>query len=148
MARPTGGKAKPKPKAAKVAASKKSKHTPFTFTPEKQAAFLAEYAQGGSVNSCAKKIGVASVTIFSHVRNDEEFAKKYRSAQELNVDQLEDVLEAHALTGNVTAIFGCLRARRPAVWRETHGVQISASAETAAAFFAAMNKVQGSATAT
>lgn len=144
MARPTGGKAKSKAKAAKAPPSKKKKAIPFSFTPAKQAEFLKAYSDGGSVSMNAKKVGVDPTTVFAHARNDEDFAKKYLAAQQLNIDHLEDTLERHALTGNVTAIFGCLRARRPAVWREQHTVTHNASQELTAAFIAAMGKVQGS----
>jgi len=88
------------------------------------------------------------MTISLTTRKDAEFKKAYEAAMDMNTDRLEDIVSDMAHNRNMVACFFLLKARRPQIYRDNHHVQVSASAETAAAFFAAMNKVQGSATAT
>ena len=92
--------------------------TPGTFTPEKKAQFLELYAGGGTVRQCAAMVGVSHVTVFNHVRKDEEFKAQFAEAVEGNTDALEDLLHDLALARNPVAIFGMLKARRPQKWRE------------------------------
>lgn len=106
--------------------------TPGTFTPEKKTAFLALYASGKSIFDSATEVGVSSVTVFNHVRSDEEFAALYRKAVEANTDNLEDHLYRMAfnkMPGNILAVFGILKARRPEKWRETAKVEHSGKIE-------------------
>jgi hypothetical protein len=95
-----------------------SSSAPGTFTPEKRAAFLEHYRTGVTVRAAAAFVGVSHVTVFNHIRKDELFAEQYRSAMETNTDTLEDDLHTLACNGNVAALFGTLKARRPERWRE------------------------------
>ncbi len=88
------------------------------FTPAKRAQFLEFYAAGGTVASCARRVGVSAVCVFNHVRRDESFAAEYHTAMETNTDVLEDGLHTLARQGNIAAIFGTLKARRPERWRD------------------------------
>lgn len=91
---------------------------PGKFTAEKKAEFLAAYEAGLTVREAAAKVGVSSVCVFNHVRSNEEFARQYHTAMEVNTDALEDGLHTLARNGNVAAIFGTLKARRPERWRD------------------------------
>ena len=117
------------------------------FTPEKQKLFLTLYAAGGSVAEHAQRVGVSSVTIYNYVRHDPAFARGYRIAQELNTDQLEDRLYQMAtrkgVSGNITALFGVLRARRPAVYKDNLKVEHSGSIDLISAFALAMDATVG-----
>ena len=122
-------------KAAKavVAKTPPSKFAPNTFTPEKKEEFLRLYAEGGSVRSIAAKVGVTSVTVFLHVRKDEDFAKRYFLAMETNTDILEDHLYQMAtekgVPGHIVALFGTLKARRPERWRDVAKIEHSGKVE-------------------
>lgn len=100
---------------------------PGKLTPDIRAEFLRRYAEGGTVREHAHALGVSHVAIFRLKNRDEEFEKEFLVAQETNTDLLEDHLARMATTagtpGNVTALFGTLRARRPNVWRENFKVE-------------------------
>lgn len=82
----------------------------------------------------AHALGISHVAIFRLRHRDPEFAEEFLAAQETNTDLLEDHLARMAVTagipGNVTALFGTLRARRPNVWRENVKVDHSGSIGT------------------
>jgi hypothetical protein len=107
---------------------------PGKLTPEIRAEFLRRYAEGGSVMAHAHALGISHVAIFRLRHRDPEFAEEFLAAQETNTDLLEDHLARMATTagtpGNVTALFGTLRARRPNVWRENVKVDHSGSITT------------------
>ena len=88
------------------------------FTLEIQGRFLRLYAMGATEREAARACGVSPVTVRRRRRTDAEFDKRYLDAREFNTDEMEDTLRRIAADGHVTAIFGILRARRPAVWRE------------------------------
>lgn len=70
------------------------------------------------MNEAARKVGTTAATVFAYVREDETFGDAYRLAMEVNTDVLEDGLHTLARAGNVAAIFGTLKARRPERWRD------------------------------
>lgn len=127
----------------RVVAAKSTK--PNTFTPEKRALFCETYASGTTVHKAAQAAGVSATAVFYHRRINPDFAKQYEEAQDANTNFLEAHLLRHALEtavpGNITALFGLLRARRPQVWRENHKVEVSGKVEHSfpAAFAAAMS---------
>lgn len=88
------------------------------FTAEKRRAFLDLYQTGVTVAQAAKKVGVSHVAVFNHVRKNEEFRREYEAAMEANTDVLEDSLHHLARAGNIAAIFGTLKARRPERWKD------------------------------
>ncbi len=114
------------------------KSTPGVFTEELKTKFLELYARGGTVNACASEVGVSSVTVYSHVRKDEEFAERFRLAQETNTDELEDILLSLARAGNIAAIFGTLKARRPEKWRDSSKVDITSGGKPLTALASAL----------
>ena len=65
-------------------------------------------------------------SIFKHARTDEVFGAQYRKALETNTDKLEDHLYRMAteakIPGNVAALFGTLKARRPEKWRDSYKI--------------------------
>jgi len=116
------------------------------FNLQAQDRFLRYFAIGGTVAEAARAAGVSAVSVHREKREDAEFARRYQNALELNTDGVEDLLRNLAAGGNVTAIFGVLRARRPAVWREQKAVDmnathnVAASAELFAQLVAALGK--------
>lgn len=103
---------------AQMSAKKGRSSAPGTFTPEKRAAFLDHYSTGLTVRQAARKVGVSHVTVFNHIRKDEAFKALYATAMDVNTDVLEDDLHTLARMGNVAALFGTLKARRPERWRD------------------------------
>ena len=89
-----------------------------TFNAEKREMFLMYYRTGITVREAALKVGVSVVTVFNHVRTNPEFKEDYQLAMESNTDVLEDLLHQLARNGNVAALFGTLKARRPERWRD------------------------------
>ncbi len=124
--------------------------TPGTFDAKKRRKFLDAYAEGATVRIACKKAGISTVTVSNTVRKDPEFKRQYEEAMDRNTDALEQIVDgmARGKKPNMIACFFLLKARRPHVYRDNHTVQISAAAETVAAFVGAMAKVQGSATQT
>ena len=117
----------PKPPAGKARTGRGAPDAE-RFTQEKKRQFLALYAgTGHSVRSCAEQVGVTGVTVFNHINDDPVFAKAYARAVERHTDKLEDHLVDHAwdkeTPGNIVALFGMLRARRPERWRENFKVE-------------------------
>lgn len=102
------------------------------FDAAAQIRFLKLFALGGTVQEAARAAGVAAITVHRERRRDPEFAKRFQDALELNTDGVEDLLRNLAGEGNVTAIFGILRARRPGVWRETKAVDANVNVNHAA----------------
>jgi hypothetical protein len=102
-----------------------------------QEEFLRRYSEGGTVREHANALGVSHVAIFRLKNRDEAFEKRFLEAQETNTDLLEDHLVRMATTagapGNVTALFGALRARRPERWRENFKLEHSGSIATTTA---------------
>ena len=118
------------------------RYGPGKLTTAKRAEFLRLYAEpGATVRSAAAKIGVSAVAIFKLVRRDEEFAAAYREALELALDNVEDDIHTLACQGNLTAMFGLLRARRPSVWRESGQAPRGEGGSFAAAFADAMKRL-------
>lgn len=97
------------------------------FNAEAQERFLRYFAIGGTVAEAARAAGVSAVSVHREKRHNAEFAKRYANALELNTDGVEDLLRNLASGGNVTAIFGVLRARRPGTWREQKAVDVNAT---------------------
>jgi len=98
------------------------------FTAEKKKRFLELYAsEVKSVRECAEAVGVTARTVFYHARTDERFARAYERAVVENTDLLEDRMIDHVrdkgFGGNLIALFGLLRARRPEKWRDYQKVE-------------------------
>lgn len=117
------------------------KSTPGTFTPQKRAQFLELFATGGSVRQHAKTVGVSVVTVFNHRRTDADFEAGFKKACETNTDVLEDMLYEMACAGNVAALFGTLKARRPERWRENFQANVKVEHSFPAAFAEAMRSM-------
>lgn len=88
------------------------------FSLQKRTAFLEHYASGLTVEQAAAEVGVSAVTVFNHLRKNPKFRRKYERAMEVNTDLLEDGLHHLARKGNIAAIFGTLKARRPERWKD------------------------------
>ena len=117
---------------------------PGTFTAEKKKQFLDLYRHGGSVRTVAHEIGVSAVTVYNAVKRDEKFAKEYSLALEANTDALEDRLYDMALLGNVAALFGTLKARRPERWRDNFQAKVTVEHTFTASFATAMQQEMSS----
>ena len=97
------------------------------FSPEKKSAFLELYAVGGTVVGRAAEVGISHVTVFNHIRTDKVFARQFAIARETNTDWYEDHLARMAVEakvpGNVLALFGTLKSRRPDKWRDNYKIE-------------------------
>lgn len=99
---------------------------PGKFTAAKKEEFLNLYRLGGTVVAAANTVGVSHVTVFKHIRDEPDgFGVEFYKAMESNTDFLEDRLLQMAIAGNVAALFGTLKARRPEKWRERSSVDLS-----------------------
>ena len=113
----------------------------YKFTEALRHEFCRLYAKGYTVGEAAREVGTTSTTVFTWNRKDPEFAKRFAKARELCLDVLEDQLHLMGRSGNVTAIFGMLRAFRSIRWREGVQVQHDVSDNFAAMFSMAMAAV-------
>lgn len=102
------------------------------FNGEAQSRFLKLFALGGTVQEAARAAGVSALTVHKEKRANADFAKRFQDALELNTDGVEDLLRNLAAQGNITAVFGVLRARRPGVWREQKAVDANVNVNLAA----------------
>lgn len=118
---------------------------PGKLTAEVRADFLRYYASGFSAYVAARKVGVTRTAIFELRRRDAEFAKKYEAAREASLDAMEDNMQDMANNGNLTAMFGILRAFRPGRWRENVKVEHSGTVDIPASFAQAMEQMQSAA---
>lgn len=92
--------------------------------------FLEIYQEGGTVKASARKCGIAPVLVYRAIRTNEEFAAKFKLAQDLNTDALEDHLHFVG-TGlnNVSAITRTLQKRRPSEWKDSQSIDLNAKHE-------------------
>lgn len=124
-----------------------TKNTAHRFTEQKRQAFLEAYESGHSVSASCEIAGISRVTVYRTVRTDPQFAAAFRAATELNTDACEDRLLQMAteakVPGNVVALFGILKARRPERWRDQVSLQHAATVDFAATFAEAMRRVSG-----
>lgn len=92
------------------------------FTAEKRNQFITLYREGASIKEAADIVGVCFSTVFTHLRKNEKFKKRFEAAKNIHLNTLEDHLVRMATgnaKGNVIALFGVLRANRPEKWRES-----------------------------
>jgi hypothetical protein len=114
---------------------------------------LELYASGNfTVMAAAKKCGASHESFFQRRRVDPEFAAQYAAAQSASVDVLEERMLARAYDnrankGNLTAMFGILRARRPSAWGGNVRVEHSGSLQLAGDFAQAMKEMPSGITA-
>lgn len=111
-----------KRKRKKATTKSTGNYGPGKLTPAVQDKFLELYATGDiTAAKAARKCGVTDVAIFKLKQRDDKFAARFLAAQRLSSDVMEDRMLARAINnrannGHLTAMFGILRARNPAVW--------------------------------
>lgn len=125
-------------KGTKLSKKVRMKCGPGRFTEKIKQRVLKFVREGYPVVRAARKAGTTDVTVFDHRRKDPEFGKAFEEALEAGTDMLEDKLHDMAIGGNITAIFGTLKARRPQKWREHYKIDHGADGSFAAAFAMAM----------
>ena len=88
------------------------------LTADAQRKFLKLFASGHTAFQAAHAIGTSRTAIFDLRARNPKFEAAYVKARERMLDTLEDSMHHMALNGNITAMFGLLRAFRPLRWRE------------------------------
>jgi hypothetical protein len=116
----------------------KGKHSAakaYKFDAEKRAQFLELMASGVSALTAAETVGVTYSLVRKVCQSDEEFSAAYDAAMDDSTDFLAHHLYRMAtekgVPGNVVAVFGLLKARRPEVWRENMKIEHTGSIEHA-----------------
>lgn len=102
------------------------------LTPERRAAFLAVLAEGDSVTSACRVIGVARQSIYALRGRDEEFAKDWDDAIEEGTDILEDAARKRAVDGSDTLMIFLLKGRRPNKYRDNAKLEVDVKTDIAA----------------
>jgi transposase-like protein len=106
--------------------------------PRLEELVLRYIREGNTVAMAAKKATVSATQVFWRVRTNEQFAERYAAAMEYNTDHLEEMLQQHAFNGNITALFGTLKARRPEKWRDNYRIDHTNSDGSFQAFASGM----------
>lgn len=106
------------------------------FSRDAQAKFLKKLASGEhTVQSAAEAAGFKRSTIYLQRERSERFAREFERAYKLSMGAVEDRLHGLAIgrqfTGNITAIFGLLRANMPEKYRENMKVSLGAEGDFA-----------------
>lgn len=70
-------------------------------------------------------VGVKLATVLTRCHRYPKFKAKYEKAREASLDALEIKMHEMGAKGNLTAIFGMLKANRPDKWRESKHVDLS-----------------------
>lgn len=81
--------------------------------------FLRALANGHSVSSACKLAGVSRASAYRARQRSTHFAAQWVDALEQGADMLEDAAFERALNGSDTLLMFLLRAKRPAVYRES-----------------------------
>lgn len=125
-----------------MANRKTGKRPAYKFDAEKKRLLVELYASGNhTISSAAKALNITRATVFNARRNDPEFAEALEKARESMLDAVEDMIHELGRAGNLTALFGVLRAWRPQRWRENVAVSHSGSIDFAGSFAQAMERV-------
>ncbi len=73
---------------------------PLKFNGHRKNTFLKVFAECNSVKKAASLCGISAKTVYEHLKNDEEFAKKFEETNR----EIEDALEAEAYRRAVTGV--------------------------------------------
>lgn len=95
--------------------------------------WLAAYQSHGTASAACEVVGINRSTAYEHRKRDAEFAKAWDALESETTKLLEETLYERALAGDTTAAIFMLKARRPAVYRESlnvkHGGKVGVSVE-------------------
>jgi hypothetical protein len=83
-------------------------------------AFLAGFAESGTVKSGCLKAGISRWTAYNERQKNETFALAWHDVEEDLTDRLESKAVELAMAGDVKLIEFLLKARKPAMYRERH----------------------------
>jgi len=81
-------------------------------------AFLAAFAEAGSVATACRAAGINRSTVYRERQRDEQFAVAWADTEEGVTDMLEAEALRRAMDGSDRLLMVLLRARRPEVYRE------------------------------
>lgn len=90
-------------------------------TPEKEPwedRFLDLLAETGNVSKAAKGARVGRRTVYTHRAERSEFAERWKEAEALGADALEDECRKRAFGGSDTLMIFLLKAHKPEKYRE------------------------------
>lgn len=88
-------------------------------TPKKRAAFISALEAGRTVEEAATLIGAGRRTVYHWKRNLSDFRQAWETAVDIDSDDLEAKLTEVAMGGDVQALLGMLRARKPERYNPT-----------------------------
>lgn len=86
--------------------------------------FLDLFAQSGNVMLSARGAGVDRSTPYRFRQQDATFAEAWAEADEVSTQVLEAEARRRAMAGSDRLIVFLLKARRPAIYRENHRVEL------------------------
>lgn len=115
------------------------------FTREDQERFLKKYRKYKNVDRAAKAVGFRGTTVFRQLNVSERFRAQYQKVRAEILDSVDAKLwnfalgqEAPVHNGQITALFGILRAYNPERYRENVKVGVTAEGDLAT-FLQGMN---------
>jgi predicted DNA-binding antitoxin AbrB/MazE fold protein len=98
-----------------------------------KADWLDAYQAHGTATSACEVVGINRSTAYEARKKDPEFAKAWDALESETTKLLEETLYERALNGDTTAAIFMLKARRPAVYRESlnvkHGGKVGVTVE-------------------
>lgn len=112
------------------------------FTPTRRVQFLAALAAGNTVKHSCEQIGIVPPVAYNHRRNDPIFAAEWEDAYELGTQAMEQEAFRRAVEGVAEPVVSAgklityvqkhsdqilmfiLKARRPAVYRDTVNIEL------------------------
>jgi adenine-specific DNA methylase len=96
-------------------------------TEKARTTFLEAFASGTTVVEACRLSGLATSTVYTMRKRDEEFAARWADALEQGTEMLEAEARRRAMKSSDLLMIFLLKARRPEVYRERREVMHSGS---------------------
>ncbi|MBU1672154.1 MAG: hypothetical protein KKF41_08670 [Actinobacteria bacterium] len=94
------------------------------FTEERKVQLLAALRRGAGRGQACQAVGISTVTLWNHMKDDEGFAQAVREAEAVPVEEVENALLRKAKNGDVRAMIFFLKCRAPERWSEVSRYEI------------------------
>lgn len=114
----------PEPHVPAIAVEPEAPTVPTRPWPKWAQPFLELFAQTGNAMLSARGSGVDRSTPYDLKQRDEAFARAWSEADEASIQVLEAEARRRAMATSDRLLEFLLKARRPAVYRENHRVEV------------------------
>ena len=90
----------------------------FEVTPEILTKVEALASQGLTIKQIGDVLGVAERTVYTHKKNNEQFAQSIKEGQAKGIATITNALFKSAKSGQVTSMIFWLKNRAPEEWKD------------------------------